>query len=132
MGRLLDTSTFIEAERGRLDLPERIAALNREDIYLSVISVSELLHGVFRARSEFREKRRTTIEGWIAEFPVLNIDVEVARAHAELDAKLKTRGMMIGPNDTWLAATCLSKNLVIVTANLREFGRVPSLKVEKW
>ncbi len=39
---------------------------------------------------------------------------------------------MIGPNDLLIAAHALSADLVLVTANLREFGRVPKLRLENW
>lgn len=41
-------------------------------------------------------------------------------------------GKVIGPNDLWLAATCLAQGLTMVTANVREFSRVPGLSVEVW
>jgi tRNA(fMet)-specific endonuclease VapC len=37
---------------------------------------------------------------------------------------------MIGPHDLWLAATCIAHGLTMVTANAREFDRVPGLAVE--
>ncbi len=39
---------------------------------------------------------------------------------------------MIGPHDLWLAATCFAHDLTMVTANLREFARIPGLAVEVW
>jgi tRNA(fMet)-specific endonuclease VapC len=39
---------------------------------------------------------------------------------------------MIGAHDLWLAATCLARGLTTVTANVREFTRVPGLVVEVW
>lgn len=41
-------------------------------------------------------------------------------------------GRIIGPHDLWLAATCLAHGLTMVTANIREFARVPGLDVESW
>lgn len=39
---------------------------------------------------------------------------------------------MIGVHDSWIAATCIALNLTLVTANVREFNRVPGLRVENW
>ena len=39
---------------------------------------------------------------------------------------------MIGAHNSWLAATCLAHALNLVTDNIREFMRVPGLKVEEW
>jgi tRNA(fMet)-specific endonuclease VapC len=43
-----------------------------------------------------------------------------------------TEGRLIGPHDLWLAAMCLAHGLTMVTANVREFTRVPGLVVESW
>jgi tRNA(fMet)-specific endonuclease VapC len=39
---------------------------------------------------------------------------------------------MFGAHDLWLAATCVAHDLTMITANLREFERVPGLRVESW
>jgi tRNA(fMet)-specific endonuclease VapC len=65
-------------------------------------------------------------------FPLLPVDLVTARAHAQLRAALAAAGRMIGPHDLWLAATCLAYGCTMVTANVREFARVPGLAVEVW
>ena len=47
-------------------------------------------------------------------------------------AALAAAGQTIGPHDLWLAATCLAYGFTMVTANVREFARVPGLAVEVW
>ena len=41
-------------------------------------------------------------------------------------------GQVIGSNDLWIAAQAIRNDLVLVTANEREFARVPNLKLENW
>ena len=41
-------------------------------------------------------------------------------------------GQVIGSNDLWIAAQAIRNDLVLVTANEREFERVPNLKLENW
>jgi tRNA(fMet)-specific endonuclease VapC len=48
---LIDTSVFIAAERGQLDLDTIITAHQGEPVALAAITASELLHGVHRART---------------------------------------------------------------------------------
>ncbi len=132
MGSLIDTSIFIESERGRLDLDSHINARGNDDLFMSVITASELLHGVHRSRSDRQLSRSITIEGWIGQFTLLDIDLAVARVHARVFADLKSKGQIIGPQDLWLAATCLTRGLTMVTGNVREFDRVPGLTVENW
>ena len=98
-----------------------------------MITASELLHGVHRAiRPEGRTKRAAFVEGILERFPLLPVDLATARAHAQIWATLMAAGQMIGPHDLWLAATCIAHGLTIVTANMREFARVPGLQVEVW
>jgi tRNA(fMet)-specific endonuclease VapC len=63
---------------------------------------------------------------------LLPVDLATARAHAHVWAELAATGKMIGPHNLWLAATCLAHGFTMVTANLREFARVPGLGVEVW
>jgi tRNA(fMet)-specific endonuclease VapC len=100
---------------------------------LSVITASELLHGVHRATDPIvRARRSAFVEAVLERFPLLSVDLATARAHAQLWAGLMAEGRLIGPHDLWLAATCLAQGLTMVTANLREFVRVPGLTVESW
>lgn len=145
MGFLLDASILIEHERGRLDLDGRVQERLRhrgqarlqepgdDGVLLSVVTASEILHGVHRARdAAIRGRRAAWAEAVIAGFPVLGLDLAAARAHARLWAHLAGEGRLIGPHDLWLAAVALSRGLTLVTANLREFRRVPGLSVEDW
>ncbi len=133
MGLLIDTSIFIAYERGRLDLSARLAGRGSEEAFVSVISASELLHGVHRAVDPaIRARRLAYVEAILARFRVLEIDLAAARSHAELWAYLAARGQMIGVHDSWIAAACIAGDLTLATANTREFGRVPGLRVDNW
>ncbi len=133
MGVLIDASILIDAERGRLDLAARVADLPDEDAFLSVITASELLHGIHRAsQADQRAKRAAFVEGLLQRLPVLDVDLATARAHARTWADLAAAGIRIGPHDLWLAATCIAHGLTLITANEREFGQVPGLRIETW
>jgi len=111
----------------------RIEGRGDEDIFLSVVTVSELLHGVHRARDASQRARRSAyVEAVIDQIPVLAIDMPTARAHAELWAGLAAAGTPVGAHDLWIAATAVSRGLMLATANRREFARVPGLVVEDW
>ena len=133
MAVLIDASILIEAERGRLELESHVAQRQEEEFFLSVITASELLHGVHQAvQPEVRTKRSAFVEAILERFPLLPVDIVTARAHAQLWATLAAAGQMIGAHDLWLAATCLAYGFTMVTANVREFARVPGLAVEDW
>ena len=133
MGRLIDTSILIESERGRLDLNNFVTDRGNEGFFISVVTVSELLHGVHRAIDPHtKAKREANVESMLQEFVILDIDLVTARIHSKLWADLESAGETIGQNDFWLAATCVAKGLVMVTANIKHFRRIPGLEVEIW
>lgn len=127
MAVLIDTSVLVNAERRGLSL-ER--AVGEEDRAMSVITASELLHGVHRARDDgVRNRRQAFVEHLISAIEPLPVTTAVARTHAEIWAGLERRGEVIGAHDMWIAATALSHGMAVATANATEFGRVPGLAV---
>ena len=133
MGILIDASILIEHERGRLQVAKHVAGREGDELFLSVITASELLHGVHRATDAgIRARRAAFVETILERFPLLPIDLATARAHARLGTDLAQAGSLIGPHDLWLAAACLARGLSIATVNAREFHRVPGLRVENW
>jgi tRNA(fMet)-specific endonuclease VapC len=133
VGVLIDASVLIAHERRAVDLSARVAGREDEPFFLSVVTVSELLHGVHRADDAVRRAKRSAyVESVVDRFPILPIDLPTARVHAGLWAELARSGRLIGAHDLWLAAAALAHGLTLATANLREFGRVPGLDVEGW
>jgi tRNA(fMet)-specific endonuclease VapC len=124
---LIDTSVLVNAERRGLPLDR---ALDEQDRAISVITASELLHGVHRAEDDrIRTRRQAFVEHLISSIEPLPITTSVARAHAEIWAGLEQRGEVIGAHDMWLAATAVSHGMEIATANATEFARVRGLTV---
>ena len=133
MGVLIDSSVLIYFERSGRDASTFVKGREGEEAFISVITASELLHGVHRATDgNIKAKRLAFVEGVLAALPILSIDLETARSHSQLWAELAQQGNMIGGHDSWLAATCLAHGLRLATSNLREFKRVPGLDAEKW
>jgi predicted nucleic acid-binding protein len=133
MAILIDSNLIIAAERGQLALSDRIKGRERQDFFLSVVSASELLHGVWRAAdSAIRMRRSSFVEDVLAKFPILPIDLAIARIHAEIWAGLASRGVNVGAHDLWIAASALAHGFTIATANVRDFSKVPGLLIECW
>jgi len=126
---MVDANVFIHFERRRL--PVDLSLWERsEDVFISVVTVSELLVGVYRADSEGRRKRRSEfVETILAGVSVLDFTISVARRHAQLYAELSQQGQLIGAHDTIIAATALHHNLAVLTENVEEFSRVEGLHV---
>ena len=129
MGVLIDASVLIDFERGRIDVEPRVSGREEDAFFLSVITASELLHGVHRADDPHRRAKRSAfVETVIDRFAVLPISLPTARLWAEL----AEAGETIGSHDLWLGAACLAHDLSLATSNLREFRRIPGLQVEDW
>jgi len=126
---MVDTNVFIKIERS--GKPAALSAFGQtERMFISAVSVSELLLGVYGADTEERRQRRAAfVEQVLADFEVLDFTTEVARVHAQIHYQLGKEGRVIGAHDLMIAATALQHVLPVLTANKREFSRVPNLHV---
>ncbi len=131
MGVILDTSILIAAERKEFEIDSLTENREEEVFGLSVISVSELLHGVHRANSRTRRlKRSAYVEKIIELFPIFVFEVSTARIYAELWSDLSRRGVRIGAHDLIIGATALSLGFSVATHNKRHFERIEGLKLD--
>jgi predicted nucleic acid-binding protein len=127
MAVLIDTSVLIDIERGGGGLD---SAVGDEDRAISIITQSELLHGVHRAADDgIRARRQAFVEHILEALDPIPIDSRVARAHAAAWAQLDAAGTRIGAHDLWIAATALAHGYAVATVNTRDFTRVPGLTV---
>ena len=126
MAVLIDTDLLIELEKGGSEIE---ALLGEEDRAISVITVSELLHGVHRAQGAIRARRNAFVEHLLAGFQAIPITEAVARVHADIWSGLAERGELIGAHDLWIAATAVANGLTLATHNNTHFARVPGLQV---
>lgn len=133
MEAIVDTNILIKYEKGQLDLENKISGREKEEFFISVITASELLHGVLRANDpSIKSQRSAFVEGILSHFSILPIDLAVARSHSQLWSLLQTQGKMIGIHDSWIAATCIAKGMSLITLNVKEFDSVPGLSIDKW
>ena len=133
MGKLIDSSVFIAADRGKLDLDAVLNVHTGEPIALASITASELLHGVHRASgASIRTRREAFVERVLGSLHVISFDLAMARIHASIWAELASQGLMIGTHDLLIGATALSIGYDVATHNEREFKRIPGLSVVKW
>jgi tRNA(fMet)-specific endonuclease VapC len=122
---LIDTSILVELERTEAKVSSELLG---EEVYVSAMTASELLHGVERASNVARRARREAfVERILDLVPILAFDLHVARVHARIWADLSRRGSMIGAHDLIIAATAIHHDLAILTRNLEEFSRVEGL-----
>ena len=131
MATLIDSSVLIAAERGDLALDAFSARYGQEDMAISAVTASELLHGVHRARTPAqRHRRQAFVEGLLAQLPVIAFDLTVARVHASLWADLAKRGVAVGERDLMISATAIARNYSVATRDERSFSKIPGLSVQ--
>jgi tRNA(fMet)-specific endonuclease VapC len=127
---LIDTRLFIAAERGLLDLAALLETHPDESFAISVITLSELWHGVHRADTTTRRAAREGFVRSVADgFPVVPFDAAAGLVHARIWAELASRGALIGAHDLIVAATALATASAVVTRNFKHFRRVAGLQV---
>lgn len=133
MGELIDSSVLIALERRERSVGWLQAQFPDVSYAVAAITASELLVGVYLGRPvERRVRREAFFEEIVRRVPVLPFDLRVARLHAEISAQLRAAGQLIGAHDLLIAATALAHGYAVVTANLREFERVPGLVVRRF
>lgn len=127
---LLDTNMLSElVRRPRGPVTARIAETGEGSICTSIVVAAELRYGAAKSASPRLIER---VELVLSALEVLPLEPPADRRYAEIRHHLATRGTPIGPNDLWIAAQALAFDLTLVTANTREFERVPSLPIENW
>lgn len=132
MGVIFDSSVLVHLERTFQQVEKVITGRENEPFGISVITVSELLHGVHRADSERRRlKREAFVEKVIEIFPIYPFDLAVARIYARVWANLARKGVTIGSHDLMIGATCISLGFSVVTLDIRDFGNIPGIEIEK-
>jgi tRNA(fMet)-specific endonuclease VapC len=127
---VLDTNTLIYFFKGMGRVAERLLAQSPQDIGIPAVVLYELEVGI--ARSTSPQKRQKQLAEMLAVVTVLPFGTAEARAAAAIRAALEGAGTPIGPYDVLIAATALANRDILVTHNVREFGRVPGLQIEDW
>jgi tRNA(fMet)-specific endonuclease VapC len=134
MGLILDTSILISSERngeGIEDILRQAKAAHGEvDIALSTVSVVELTHGIYRARTDAaRERRRVFTEEVFHDLIVHPVSLEIAQLAGKIEGEQAAKGIAIGFEDLVIGATALHLGFDVATINVRHFQLIPGLKI---
>jgi len=131
MGVIVDTSIWVEVERGRLAPADVAAFTGDEPVYLAPPIVAELEYGVQRAKTAAQRTRRASVLARIVKKPCLIIDRETGATFGRLAAELDASGRPYAHRvqDLWIAALAVQHNLKVLTRNKRDFDGIPGLDV---
>ena len=100
------------------------------EICVSSITYAELTHGVEKSMAV--EKNRLALALLFSNIEVLDFDIKAAIHYGKIRAYLEKQGTLIGPLNMMIAAHAMSLGYTVVTNNIKEFQRVPDLKLENW
>ena len=124
-----DTCAFILRKSSPV-LLERIQLVPLAQQCMSVVTLAELLYGI--QVSSKKKANREAVDALTRHVNVIDWTKEAAAHYAEIRADLKKKGQQLGANDLLIAAHARSLGAVIVTNNVKDFGRVKGLKLEHW
>ena len=137
MSYLLDTCILSEL---RKNVPQNaLSWFETKDqnlFYISVVTLAELLDGIERLPDS---KKKRDLEDWFygelhSRFKdrILSIDDHVAKEWAYLNASLQRKGICVGLQDLYIAATAKAHCFSLITLNLKDFQSIDIPVINPW
>ncbi len=131
MHYLLDTNICIYLIKKRpSEVLERFRQHPPQDVAISTITLFELAYGV--EKSQYRQRSKDALAKFLLPLNLIDLDRSSAIEAATIRAQLEKKGMPIGPYDLLIAGMARSRDMTLVTNNIKEFERVVSLHLENW
>jgi tRNA(fMet)-specific endonuclease VapC len=128
---LLDTNIISYWMRGDRQVIDRIKQHAPSDLVLSTITLAEILYGIEKSPMKKKE-RRLKIQQISSLLGMYSFDEAAAVEYAVIRTQLEREGRVISERDTQIASIAMANKLILVTHNVKEFGRIGRLKVEDW
>lgn len=128
---LLDTNIciFLIKKKNPL-LIEKLKKYYNKGIFISSLTLAELEYGV--ENSDHKEKNRLSLIEFLTIFEILNFEQKDTQSYGMIKSDLRKSEKMIGAIDALLAAQAISRNLIFITNNTKEFERINNLRIEDW
>ena len=127
---MLDTNIVVYTIKNRPAKVRDAFKRHSGQMAISAVTLGELVYGA--EKSAQPERNLTDIEGFAARLEVLPFDSLAATHFGQLRAELAKIGTPIGPYDQMIAGHARSLGLILVTNNIKEFARVPGLRIDNW
>jgi tRNA(fMet)-specific endonuclease VapC len=127
----LDTNICIYFLKGLYpNIQKRMAGLLPPQIKIPSIVAAELFCG---AKKSARKKENLDIvQKFLIPFEIIPFESQAAEIYSDIRAATESAGIMIGQNDLIIASTVMAAEGILVTNNIKEFGRIKNLKAESW
>lgn len=110
---------------------DRIKKYAPSDLFLSTITLAEILYGIEKSPMKKKE-RRIKIKHISSLLKMYSFDEAAAGKYAVIRAQLEREGRVISERDIQIASIAIANRLAVITHNVKEFSRVDKLTVEDW
>ena len=131
MKYLLDTNICIYLLNNKYEkIINRIETEGFDNLALSVITIAELEFGV--SKSKHQDKNKIALMEFLLPFNILDFNQNDAFEYGKIRTFLQKKGLLIGNMDMLIASQVIANDLILVTNNIREFERIPEIKLENW
>src|SRR5262249_17775159 len=105
-----------------------LAALLDEGLSISIVTYGEVYEGIYYSSDPARNE--LAFRAFLRGVRVLPVSQPVARRFGRLRGDLRQRGLLLPMPDLLIPATPLHHDLVLITRNLRDFDRIPELRIQ--
>jgi tRNA(fMet)-specific endonuclease VapC len=131
MDYLLDTNICIYIIKKKpAKVFDKFKNLTIGDVGISSITLAELQYGIEKSSSPTKNKE--ALEKFLTPIEIVDYGYAATVEYGIIRAELEKKGIPIGPLDTLIASHAKSLDVILVTNNVREFDRIPGLKIENW
>jgi len=128
---VLDTDICIYLLRGKADAAvERLRQVDAAAVSVTAVTAAELRFGAVHSANPPRNLE--LVERFLVPLTMLPFDDLAAVHFAAIKQQLVSAGALVGPMDLLIAAIVRAHGATLVTNNVREFSRIPGLRVENW
>jgi predicted nucleic acid-binding protein len=134
VGLILDSSAVIDAERAGETAYQMVERMGAGEVALavSVITVFEMAHGVYRANSDKRQRNRQRfLDDLLTGMPVQPVTIAVALRAGQIDGFLQANGERVALADLLIGATALELGYAVATHNVKHFEKIPDLHIRQ-
>src|SRR5947199_10847278 len=129
MTYLVDSDYVADYLKGRTPATTLLDRLFPEGMAVSIVTYAEVYEGIYYGQHQAEYER-----GWrlfLRTTPVLGITRSIATHYARMRGELARKGQLIDQPDLFIAATAIQHQLTLVTRNLKDFERIPTLDIYK-
>ena len=133
MKYLFDTNICIYLINKKFEyLIDRVEKCGIEKIGISSITIAELEYGIAKSSSPYKEENRVALLGFLLPFKFINFNQNDAYEYGRIRQNLQSKGKIIGNMDILIGSQAISRELILVTNNEKEFTRIENLEIENW